>query len=154
MKKPAIIVLLILLIIGLAFFAKDKFRCFMTNYQLQHNDIKVVESDSAAYMKQFDNRTGKAEYQLSLIEFGGQGCKPCMRMDTVLHDIAQIYGYKLNLKIIRLTTRGNRKIARYFGIREIPVQVILNQEGKEVFRHTGFLSKEELQLKIKKLKNQ
>ena len=73
-----------------------------------------------------------------------------MRMDTVLAEISQFYGSDLNLKIIRLTDRENRKIAKYFGVQMIPSQVILNTEGEEVFRHTGFLSKEDLQAEIDK----
>lgn len=149
-KRNTIIFLTLLLLVGAGYLAKDKLSCFTINYQLQHSDIEIVKSDSAQYYEQFKNLDGQHEYKLSLIEFGGQGCKPCMRMDTVLSDISNFYGSELNLQIIRLTNRENRKIAKYFDIKMIPVQVILNQQGIEVFRHIGFLSKEELQAEIDK----
>ncbi|RLD66858.1 MAG: hypothetical protein DRI84_03855 [Bacteroidetes bacterium] len=144
---------ILLLIIGLslaiiAFLSKDKLSCFKINYQLQHSDIVLVKTDSTQYFEQFKNTENLQKIKLSLFEFGGQGCKPCMRMDTVLTEIKSIYGDALNLKIVRVTSRENRKIAKYFGVRMIPVQVILNTDGEEVFRHIGFLSKEELQEEI------
>ena len=150
-QKRNIIILAILLVLLFAgYFAKDKISCVTINYQLQHSDVAVVQSDSALYFEQFKNEEGQHEFELSLIEFGGQGCKPCMRMDTVLTEASQFYGSNLNLHIVRLTDRENRKIAKYFGVQMIPSQVILNKEGTEVFRHTGFLSKVELQAEINK----
>jgi len=140
----------LLLIAVAAYFAKEKLSCFKINYQLQHSDIEVVQSDSAQYFEQFKNENGAQSFQLSLIEFGGQGCRPCMRMDTILEEITQIYGSKLNLQVIRLTDRENRKYAKYFGVQMVPSQVILNTKGEEVFRHTGFLAKEDLQAEIDK----
>jgi len=149
-KRNIIIVAILVLIAIAGYFAKDKLSCFKINYELQHSDIEVLHSDSVLYFEQFKNTNGQHEFKLSMIEFGGQGCRPCMRMDTVLAEISQFYGSDLNLKIIRLTDRENRKIAKYFGVQMIPSQIILNAEGEEVFRHTGFLSKEDLQLEIDK----
>jgi thioredoxin 1 len=33
---------------------------------------------------------------------------------------------------------------KYFGIAAIPTQVLLDQEGQEFFRHTGYLSYNDL----------
>ena len=44
---------------------------------------------------------------------------------------------------------------KYYGIAAIPTQVLLNKEGKEFFRHTGFYSTEELgkQIRFEKKNN-
>jgi len=44
------------------------------------------------------------------------------------------------------------KPARKYGIRLIPTQVFIDQDGKEFFRHVGFFPKEEI-LKILKQKD-
>ncbi len=151
-KKRTIITFTILLIIGLtAYFAKDKFSCFKINYQLQHSDdVEVVKTDSAQYFEQFKNKDGVKAFQMSLIEFGGQGCRPCMRMDTVLEKLSLQYGSKLNIHVVRLSDRANRKIAKYFDVQMIPTQLLMDKQGLEVFRHTGFLSKDDLQKEIDK----
>lgn len=151
LNKRSITILSIIILLFIAgYFAKDKLSCFKINYELQHSDIEVVQSDSELYFEQFKNLEGQHEFELSLIEFGGQGCRPCMRMDTILEEITQIYGPKLNLKVIRLTNRENRKYAKYFGVQMVPSQVLLNSKGEGVFRHTGFLDKEDLQAEIDK----
>ncbi len=33
---------------------------------------------------------------------------------------------------------------KYFGIASIPTQILLNKEGKEFFRHSGFIEKNDL----------
>lgn len=33
---------------------------------------------------------------------------------------------------------------KYFGVAAIPTQVLLDKEGKEFFRHSGYYSTEEL----------
>jgi len=149
-KRAITLLAALLLIFIAAYFVKEKLSCFKINYQLQHSDIEVVQSDSAQYFEQFKNEDETQGFQLSLIEFGGQGCRPCMRMDTILEEISQIYGPKLNLHVIRLTDRENRKYAKYLGVQMVPSQVILNTKGEEVFRHTGLLEKEVLQAEIDK----
>jgi len=126
------------------FFAKDKLNCFVTNYHLRNNNIVVSQSDSIRFFKQFNNSSNNNNFDLSLVELGGFGCKPCIRMDTVLMEIKNIYKERVNIKVYRVTDKENRKIAKYFGISAIPTQIIMDKNSKEVFRHTGFLSTEEL----------
>ena len=39
--------------------------------------------------------------------------------------------------------------AKRFGIRAIPTQIFFDKEGKEVYRHEGFLSEEEIVARFK-----
>jgi thioredoxin 1 len=41
-------------------------------------------------------------------------------------------------------TQEGQPYARKYGIRLIPTQVFLDQDGNEYFRHEGYLPKEEL----------
>ena len=147
MKNKKINILLIVIITIatlLLFFGKDKLNCAITNYKLRNSDIVINQTDSAKFLAQFHNTNKSKYFELSLIEFGGYGCKPCMKMDTVLADLGKIYGEKLNIKIIRVTEKEGRKTAKYFLVNEIPTQIIIDKNGIEIFRHTGFLSKDEL----------
>jgi thioredoxin 1 len=44
--------------------------------------------------------------------------------------------------IIFLDVWKDPKPAQHFGIRGIPTQIFFDKEGKEVYRHAGFMSEE------------
>lgn len=148
-KLNTFLIAIIIIVTLLLFFGKEKLNCIVTNYNLRNNDISVNKSDSTNYLSQYNNLDNLKPFELSLIELGGFGCKPCMRMDTVLFDLGKIYGEKLNIQTIRVTDDDGKIIAKYFGVNAIPTQIIIDKKGNEVFRHTGFLSKKELQKEIK-----
>jgi thioredoxin 1 len=147
MKNKKLNIVLIIIVVSvslLLLLGKDKLNCAITNYKLRNSDIEINQTDSAKFLAQFHNTDKSKDFELSLIEFGGYGCKPCMKMDTVLADLGKKYGEKLNIKIIRVTEKEGRKTAKYFSVNEIPTQIIIDRNGIEIFRHTGFLSKDEL----------
>jgi len=43
--------------------------------------------------------------------------------------------------IIMVQVREHQYLSSRYGVRSIPVQVIFDADGREVFRHTGFLPK-------------
>jgi len=145
-----VLIILSVLVFLLLFLAKDKLTCFVTSYQLKNNDVVINKSDSIEFFKQFNNSQNTYSYKLSLVELGGFGCKPCMKMDTVLQELEAIYKDGINIKTFRVTTDEGKAIAKYFGINAIPTQIIIARNGNEVFRHTGFLSKNDLEIEIKK----
>lgn len=145
MKNKKIILLITVLIISLLFIGKDKINCFVTNYKLRNSNIIINKPDKVIFLEQFNNTNNSKSFNLSLVELGGRGCKPCMRMDTVLSELKNIYNDDINIKIIRVTDKENRKIAKYFGVNAIPTQIIIDKNGNEIFRHTGFISIKELE---------
>ena len=54
------------------------------------------------------------------------------------------YPGKVNVVFYNVNLEGNFKMAEHFGIRMIPVQVLLDKNGREYFRHIGYLSFNEL----------
>jgi thiol-disulfide isomerase/thioredoxin len=90
-------------------------------------------------------RSGKP----TLVEFGATGCVPCDMMQPILDSLRRDYPEKLNVVFIHV---GEEQIlASRFGIRAIPVQVFYDAQGKEIFRHTGFLPETEVTKQIVKL---
>jgi thiol-disulfide isomerase/thioredoxin len=140
------IVIYSLLLIGIIalFFMKNKLTCFVTNYMLKHNDAIVVPNDSIRFFSQFDYTDKESTYKLTVVEFSGIGCKPCLKMDTVLNNLQQIYGNKVKVTTYKFVNDSIKVIAKYFGVNMIPTQIVLDKKGQEVFRHTGFLSEKEL----------
>lgn len=61
-----------------------------------------------------------------------------------METIKQEYGSRVNVVFINISLKKNRDFVDYFGIATIPTQVLLDKNGKEFFRHSGFLSAEDL----------
>ena len=54
------------------------------------------------------------------------------------------YKGKVNVVFVNLMVPESKRYFEYYGIATIPTQVLLDKEGKEFFRHTGFYSANEL----------
>lgn len=149
-KNVGIKIFILIFVVGFIVLAtsRDKMNCMIATYNLNFNRVELTHSDSLSYMKKFDVRN--TDFKLSLIELGGQGCKPCKKMEAELSTIKDIFEDNINLRIINVTKGEDKKVASYFGIRFIPVQIILAPDGEELFRHSGFITAEDLELEINK----
>jgi thiol-disulfide isomerase/thioredoxin len=78
----------------------------------------------------------------SMIEFGAAGCVPCDMMQPILDKLRKEFPSRLNVVFVHVGEE--RVLAARFGIRAIPVQVFYDRDGKEVFRHEGFLAEPEV----------
>jgi thioredoxin 1 len=90
-------------------------------------------------------RSGKP----TMVEFGATGCVPCDMMTPILADLRKKYPGKLNVLFVHV---GQEQIlGARFGIQGIPVQVLYDKNGREVFRHSGFFPQTELEKKMSEL---
>jgi thioredoxin 1 len=53
--------------------------------------------------------------------------------------------------IIFIDVWKNREQGRKFGIRAIPTQIFYDKNGKEVYRHEGFMDKKSIETMFEKL---
>ena len=112
----------------------------MTDRMEQSEKNAVGDSLSALY----DYNTNKKSYEYTFLEFGSVGCHSCRQMEDVMETIKQEYGSRVNVVFVNVSLKKNRDFVDYFGIATIPTQVLLDKNGKEFFRHSGFLSTEDL----------
>jgi thiol-disulfide isomerase/thioredoxin len=115
--------------------------------KLRVNEQWVEEQSLIAADNPVDKarRSGKP----TLVEFGATGCVPCDMMQPILDNLRKDYPEKLNVVFIHV---GEEQImASRYGIRSIPVQVFFDSQGKEVFRHVGFLAETEVTKQLVKL---
>ena len=85
---------------------------------------------------------------VTMIDLGAKKCIPCKMMAPIMEKMEKIYRDKA--AIVFIDVWENRGQAGRFGIRAIPTQIFFYTEGKEVYRHVGFMSEKEIvsQLKI------
>lgn len=81
-----------------------------------------------------------------LVDLGKGTCIPCKKMKPILEELQAEYQGKAIVRVIDL--RDEPKEAGRYGIRLIPTQIFFDAEGKEVFRHEGFMDKQSIKAKF------
>ena len=84
-----------------------------------------------------------------LVDLGAGKCIPCKMMAPILAGLKKEYTGKMNVEFIDVWV--NPDAAKPYGIEVIPTQIFYDANGKELFRHVGFFSKEEILNKWKEL---
>ena len=137
------VVLILVLFCSLVLFRDTLIRYASRNMtdRMEQSEKNVVEDSLSAL---YDYNTNKKSYEYTFLEFGSVGCHSCRQMEDVMETVKQEYGSRVNVVFVNVSLKKNRDFVDYFGIATIPTQVLLDKNGKEFFRHSGFLSAEDL----------
>ena len=84
-----------------------------------------------------------------LLDFGRGMCIPCKAMAPVLKELSEEYKDRVIIKIIEIDREPNLTSAN--RIRLIPTQIFFDSKNKEVFRHEGFMDKEQIKKIFEKM---
>ncbi|MDD3967069.1 MAG: thioredoxin family protein [Candidatus Marinimicrobia bacterium] len=86
-----------------------------------------------------------------LLDLGADKCIPCKEMAPILEELKKEYAGVLDVEFIDVWKPENQQAAEKYGIRSIPTQIFFDPEGKELWRHVGFISKADILNKWKEL---
>jgi len=75
---------------------------------------------------------------VTFVELGSDSCVPCKAMRPIMDEIAQKYHGSVEVVFYDIYEQSDR--AQEFGVRVIPTQVFLDDQGEEFYRHEGFLT--------------
>ena len=136
MKK--IIAVLIVFVFAAALYAAGKVKPSETTAV---NEPKAVTNSAAAVEK----KTEKVKkYKVTFVELGSVKCVPCKMMQPIMKSIEEKYGKDVLVVFYDVWTKEGAPMGEKYGIRGIPTQVFLDENGKEFFRHTGYYPEEEI----------
>ncbi|MGE5797909.1 MAG: thioredoxin family protein [Ignavibacteria bacterium] len=92
--------------------------------------------------------------KVTFVELGSVNCIPCKMMQPVMENIEKKYGEQVKVIFYDVWTQEQRPYADKYGIKLIPTQVFIDENGKEFHRHEGFYPEAEIDkiLKEKGLK--
>lgn len=76
-----------------------------------------------------------------LIDFFATWCGPCKMLGPILKEVKDSLGDRIS--IIKIDVDKNQQIASKYQVRGVPT-MILYQSGKQLWRQSGVLSKEEI----------
>ncbi len=84
-----------------------------------------------------------------LVDLGSTTCIPCKMMTPVLDELEKEYAGRMQVEFINVNE--NPDAAKPFAIKLIPTQVFIDASGKELWRHEGFIAKQDILAKWKEL---
>ena len=82
-------------------------------------------------------------------DFGRGTCMPCKMMEPILKKLEKKYQDRASILI--LDVDEYRSLSRKYRVMMIPTQVFFDSNGKEVYRHQGFMSEADIIAKLKEL---
>ncbi len=137
-----ILLLLIILIIGVL--NKKSLNQFVSGKLKEQTTV----SDFATVLQLIDSKYNYVEnglkYDFTLIEFSSDNCVPCKQMKPVLEELRNSEEPKVNVIVLNTLQPENLPWMKYFGISAMPMQILLDKNGKEFFRNYGFIPAREL----------
>jgi len=86
----------------------------------------------------------------ALYEFGAGYCASCKEMEKIMAELKTSHSDQVEFRMVYVDK--DKDLFQQYKIMLIPTQVFLDASGKEVERHIGALSREEVLQKLKELK--
>ena len=86
----------------------------------------------------------------ALYEFGAGYCASCKDMEKIMAELKTTHSDQVEFRLVYVDKE--KPLFDQYKIMLIPTQVFLDASGKEVDRHIGALTKEEVLKKLKELK--
>ncbi len=88
--------------------------------------------------------TNKEKKLPLLLEFGAEQCAPCKMMAPIIDELKKEYQGVMDVSFIDVWKKENEAKARKYNIQSIPAQIFYNEDGEELWRHVGFISKKDI----------
>lgn len=84
-----------------------------------------------------------------LVDLGAETCIPCKIMAPMLEELKKEYAGRLVVRFLDIDK--NPDLIAQYNISIKPTQIFYDASGKELFRHEGFYSKDDILAKFKAL---
>jgi thioredoxin 1 len=113
-----------------------------TLYNLQFKNKSTGDrvSGTAKSDVRYDFNDLPVKGMVTMIDLGATECVPCKMMAPILEKLEAAYRDRAVIAFIDVWK--HRDQAPRFGVRAIPTQVFFDTDGKEVYRHQGFMSED------------
>lgn len=149
MNKPAKMVIVLILIgaVGVVIALKR----IKSSPEMEETSSSLSAVETSTQKSNIDREGLQGRPQAAdlprLVDLGADKCIPCKMMAPILEELKKKYAGVFNVEFIDVWK--NPDAAEQYGIRVIPTQIFFDASGKELFRHEGFFSKEDILAKWK-----
>jgi len=142
--KMSIVVALIV-VVGGVLFAKNRVR--ESNPGANSNSALTMTQPAAQEQTAAEKDVPTALPRL--VDLGADKCIPCKMMAPILEELKEEYKDRMEVEFVDVWK--NPDAGKAYGISVIPTQIFYDADGKELFRHQGFISKEDILAQWKEL---
>jgi thioredoxin 1 len=77
-----------------------------------------------------------------ILDLGADKCVPCKMMAPVLEELRETYAGQLDVDFVDVWK--DPATGRQYKVKVIPTQIFFDERGNELFRHQGFMSREDI----------
>ena len=86
---------------------------------------------------------------VTMVDLGAKKCIPCKMMAPILEKLTK--QYEGHAAIIFIDVWEDNSQGSKFAVRSIPTQIFYDKDGKEVYRHQGFLAEDAIIKQLAKM---
>ncbi|MCK9295991.1 MAG: thioredoxin family protein [Desulfobulbaceae bacterium] len=86
---------------------------------------------------------------VTMVDLGAGKCIPCKMMAPILEKLQKEYAGRA--AIVFIDVWEDRSQSAKFGISSIPTQIFYDKNGKEIYRHEGFLEEKGIAAKLQEM---
>ena len=146
MKKilPFFILTFLAVLLIIAILNKNRLNNFISDKMKE----QTTSTDSVSAVKlieiKYNYVKNGQDFDFTLLEFGSNGCTICKQMEPVLEEISSQKDPKVNVSFLNIMHPENLLLMKYYGISAVPMQILLDKQGIEFYRHYGFIPAEKL----------
>ena len=133
-----IVVVVLVIAVGAALYLRPG----KTSSTVVPSDQEIAQSTEYAPNEPATSEREQGEVLPRLVDLGADKCIPCKMMAPILEELRQEYAGRF--KVVFIDVWKKKSEAQKYGIRVIPTQIFYDGTGKELFRHQGFFSKEDI----------
>lgn len=146
--KIAIVIALVVIVVAVLIAKQIKTEPEATTTNNTDQNMAQPSASPASTTETAENpRSAKALPRL--VDLGADQCIPCKMMAPILEELKQEYAGRLQVDFIDVWK--NPDAGKEYSIKLIPTQIFFDASGKELFRHEGFFSKEDILAKWEEL---
>jgi len=145
---PYILVVLLLALLILGYALKDNLNKYISGEMQQQTNPEIRFTIEEQIRSKYNYVENGEKYDFTFLEFGSTGCASCKQMEPVLEEVRNSKKPRINVVFMHIMKPENLPWMKYYGISAVPMQVLLDKQGNEFYRHYGFISAEELLNKL------
>ena len=130
------------------FLMKGKLNNYLSKSIKSQSGTELIKSAGYIVDSLYNYSNKTSTFEITFLEFGAKNCVACRKMETVMKKIDEEYPETVKVVFLNILQPQNQDLMKYFGIIAIPTQILLDKQGNEYFRHSGFISFHDLRKQL------
>jgi len=145
---PIIALSLFVAILIAALIKKDKLNSYISEMMRAQVSPELVITVENLIDSLYNYTKKETNLEITILEFSSSDCTVCKQVEKELSEISSKYSQKVNVVFVNIMKPENQSLMKYYGVVVTPAQIILDKEGREFFRNSGYISATGLEQKF------